>query len=294
MISVVVITGNRCALLQKCLAGLNAQQPIQPDEIIVVDQNSTDGTQTWLAEASRKNPRIHVLTTPDPSANGKRNRGAALAHSDLIAFLDDDAVPDPDWCHALIKAFENPESAIVTGAVHPLTPGFPQTLRQSPHPRLWKPGFLNKLLVWRCGVSANMAVRRSIFNQLGGFDPEVGLGSPLGGCGDEVDLFLRFLRAGYSIYYTPDAIVRHHQSSLPDDRRRRAHSYYFGVAAVVRRKFTRDPAALAMIPLRLVHSAGMAGAELFRGRPLEAEARMIEFRATLQGWRAGACRQRSS
>lgn len=274
-------------MLQRCLHGLEWQRPVQPSEILVVDQNSTDGTPEWLETMQKRFRTLRVLSTSNPSANAKRNIGAASARYNFIAFLDDDAVPDPNWCQTLLAAFENPRHAIITGAVLPLTPGFPQTLRQSPYPRLWRPGFFTRLLVWRCGVSANMAIRRDCFQQLGGFDPEVGLGSPLGGCGDEVDLFLRALHNGFSIYYTPEAVVRHHQSENPADLRRRAHAYYFGIAALVRRKFRHDPAALGMIPLRLAHSAGMAVVETLRGRKEIAAARRIECRATLQGWGAG-------
>lgn len=288
MLSVVIITVNRKAMLARCLAGLYAQTPAVPHEIIVVDQGSTDGTADLLAREQAAHPELRTDTLPDRSANAKRNRGLALARHDLVAFLDDDAVPDPGWMQALVNAFENPARAIVTGAIHPLTAGYAQTLRHSPRPRLWTRRFTDKVVIWRCGVSANMAVRRACAEQLGGFDPLVGMGAPLGGCGDEVDFFLRALNAGYTIYYTPTAVVRHHQSADPADFRRRAWAYYFGVAALVRYKFSRDPAALAMIPLRLAHSAGMGLWLLLRGRRELAQGRWIEIRATLQGWRAGA------
>lgn len=288
MLSIVIITANRKDLLQRCLAGLYAQSPGVPREIIVVDQASSDGTGDMLAREQAAHPELRTDLCPDPSANAKRNRGLALARFGLVAFLDDDAIPDPGWMDALLAAFRNPACRIVTGAVRPLTPGYGQTLRESPAPRIWKPCFRNKIVVWRCGVSANMAVRRNCFERLGGFDPFIGMGAPLGGCGDEVDFFLRVLNAGIPIHYTPAARVGHHQSTRPADFRRRSRAYYFGIAAMVRYKYTRDPAALAMIPLRLAHSAVMGIWNLARFRRELAIGRGIEIQATLQGWRAGA------
>lgn len=293
MLSVVIITANRKDMLQRCLAGLYAQSPAVPHELIVVDQASADGTPAMLARDRQTHPELRVDTLPNPSANAKRNRGAALARYDLIAFLDDDAVPDPGWMCALTTAFQNPDCAIVTGSVHPLTPGYSQTLRIAPAPRRWNPCFRNKLVVWRCGVSANMAVRRAAFERLGGFDPAIGMGAPLGGCGDEVDFFLRALNAGIPIDYTPAVRVRHHQSDRPEDLYRRARAYYFGIAAMVRYKFANDPAALAMMPLRLGHSAVMGIGSLLLCRRVKARARWIEIQATLQGWRAGAKSRRA-
>ena len=294
MLSVVIITANRHHMLRRCLAGLDAQSPAIPHEIIVVDQASTDGTGEMLAREQQTHPNLRMDTLPDPSANAKRNRGASLARYDLIAFLDDDAVPDPGWLAALLDAFQNPAHGIVTGSLHPLTPGYGQTLRLAPAPRLWKPCFRNKLVVWRCGVSANMAVRRAAFNRLGGFDPVIGTGTPLGGCGDDVDFFLRALNADLPIYYSPAARVFHHQSDQPAEFYRRACAYHFGIAAMVRYKFARDPAALAMIPLRLGHSAVMGIGSLLACRPESARARGIEIKATLAGWRAGARARQAS
>ena len=241
MISVILITANRDAMLQRCLAGLYAQSPAVPHEIVVVDQGSGDGTADLLAREALAHPELRAVRLPDPSANAKRNRGAALARHDLLAFLDDDAVPDPGWLAALAAAFRDPACALVTGSVHPLTPGHPQTLRRAPAPRVWRPCFRNKAVIWRCGVSANMAVRRAVFDRLGGFDPAIGMGAPLGGCGDEVDFFLRALNAGWAIHYRPEVRVRHHQSERREDLYRRAHAYYFGVAAWWAASFSAIP-----------------------------------------------------
>ncbi len=59
------------------------------------------------------------------------------------------------------------------------------------------------------GVGANMAFRRALFDTIGGFDPALGAGSRAGGA-EDVDLFHRMLAAGYTIRYSPSAVVRHH------------------------------------------------------------------------------------
>lgn len=284
MLSAVVISFNRRDTLRKCLDGLYAQRGALPHEIIVVDQGSTDGSLELVRADQAAHPNLRLEILADPSLNAKRNLGLALARHPIAAFIDDDAVPDAGWFEGLAAAFLPPDRWIVTGAVLPLTPGFRRTVRDSARPRLWRNRFADKAVIWRCGCGTNMAVHKRCVERIGVFDPAVGTGTALGGCGDEVDYFLRALEAGLTIRYEPAARVYHHQSADPDALKRRMWNYYFGIAALVRRKYARNPAALAMLPLRLAHASAMLAAHALALRGDLAAGDLQAIRGTLLGW----------
>jgi glycosyltransferase involved in cell wall biosynthesis len=284
MISVAVISFNRRECLRLCLNGLYAQQGGVPFEIIVVDQGSTDGSLELVRADQAGHPGLRLEILPDPSLNAKRNRGLERARYDRVAFIDDDAVPDSGWIAALARAFGAPGRMIVTGSVLPLTPGYRRTVRDNPRPRLWRNRFADKLVIWRCGCGTNMAVHRECVRRIGPFDPAVGTGTALGGCGDEVDFFLHALDAGLAIQYDPSAKVYHHQSADPAVLERRMWNYYYGIAALMRRKYARHPVARPMLALRLGHAAALLAAHtLFCRRDL-VRGDLCALRGTWQGW----------
>ncbi len=284
MISAVVISFNRRALLRECLDGLAAQKNAPLHEIIVVDQGSTDGSLEEVRARQAFTPGLSLEILPDPSLNAKRNRGLALARHNIVAFIDDDAVPDPNWLASLARAFEPAGRSLVTGSVLPLTPGYARTLRTNSRPRLWQNRFLDKLVIWRCGCGTNMAVHRSAIEKIGLFDPDVGTGTALGGCGDEVDFFWRALNAGLTIAYEPAFRVFHHQSIDPAVLQRRMWNYYYGIAALMRRKYSRDPVALTMIPLRFAQACTMYAFHSLEFRPDLAAGDAQAIKGTLFGW----------
>ena len=284
MISVAVISFNRRDCLRRCLDGLYAQQGGVPFEIRVIDQGSTDGSLELIRADQAAHPALGLAILPDPSLNAKRNRGLELARFPRVAFIDDDAVPEPDWIAALARAFEAPGRALVTGSVLPLTPGYRRTVRDSPRPRLWTNRFADKLVLWRCGVGTNMAVHQDCVKKIGPFDPAVGTGTALGGCGDEMDFFLRALEAGFDIQYDPAVRVRHHQSADPAVLERRMWNYYYGIAALMRRKYPRHPVTRPMLALRLAHAATLLAAHAALARRDLVRGDLAAVRGTWRGW----------
>jgi GT2 family glycosyltransferase len=120
--------------------------------------------------------------------------------------------------------------------------------------------------------------------RIGPFDPAVGTGTALGGCGDEVDFFLRALDAGLAIQYAPAAKVYHHQSADPAVLERRMWNYYYGIAALMRRKYARHPVARPMMALRLVHAAALLAAHAVLCRRDLVRGDLCALRGTWQGW----------
>jgi glycosyltransferase involved in cell wall biosynthesis len=106
-ISVVIPARNAERTLGRVLDALAAQRP-RPDEVIVVDNGSDDGTAA-IGEAHG----ARVVRTESGGAGGARNAGWDAAGSDVVVFLDSDAIPEPGWCAGLHRALEQFPGAIV-------------------------------------------------------------------------------------------------------------------------------------------------------------------------------------
>jgi len=111
-VSVVVITFNRSKLISPCLESLGKQTyPKDRYEVIVVDDGSTDDT-AQIAEAHGVKVVRHAKNRGTPIA---RNTGLAAVKGEIIAYIDDDAVADPEWLHYLLRPFEDPKVTATGG-----------------------------------------------------------------------------------------------------------------------------------------------------------------------------------
>ena len=165
-ISVVMPTYRRPALLARCLAALVAQTlPGAAFEIVVVDDGCTDDTRDRCAEIDARSraaggPAIRYLRpqgTRGPA--GARNRGWRDARGALIAFTDDDTIPDPDWLRQGEAAMAALGRVAAWGRVHvPLPARMTDNARNTA-------GLENAVF-----VTANAFVRRDALARVGGFD----------------------------------------------------------------------------------------------------------------------------
>jgi GT2 family glycosyltransferase len=199
------------------------QQILPPKEIIVV----IDYNPGLLKRVQEQVPGVVVAeNTEAPGLSGTRNSGIAVAKSQIVAFLDDDAVATPDWLIKLSEGFTDPQVLGIGGPVIPLwldkAPpwlpeefywvvgctyrGMPQTARAIRNP-----------------IGANMAFRRGVFDTVGGFRSGIGrVGKSLVGC-EETELCIRARQRwpGRMFLYQPQATVFHRISS------NRTHWHYF-------------------------------------------------------------------
>ncbi|CAN5681502.1 hypothetical protein BH23GEM3_BH23GEM3_08110 [soil metagenome] len=222
-ISAAICTRDRPEQLRRALQSLVSQQ-IAPREILVVDNApTTDATRQLVA---REFPHVRYLHEPVPGLDFARNRALALAATDIVAFLDDDAVADVNWVGATIAAFTaRPRLGACTGMVNALgsgtegerlfeaNGGFARGTEQILLPaaaggRL--SGRSAPLIAWSISVGSgcSMAVRRQMVLDLGGFDEALDLGAALPGGGD-LDIFWRILDAGFEVLYEPSVSARH-------------------------------------------------------------------------------------
>lgn len=201
---------------------LNQTEP--PSEIIVVDNAPTDDRVNKLV--TLEFPSVRYTVEPVEGLDFARNRALTIASEEVVAFLDDDALANPDWVFAIRRLFENNERlGLFTGCVLSLglrTEGEKLFEANGSYDRgeelillsrnKWKPLKMipAPCIAWavRLTIGTNFAVRRSFALAIGGFDEALDLGAALPGGGD-IDLAWRFIEAGYELIYDPRAIVFH-------------------------------------------------------------------------------------
>lgn len=121
-VGVIIPTRNRAELLHDSLEALT-RQVRAPDEVIVVDNGSTDSTKQVIEQYSARLP-IRYLYEPTPGAGQARNLGIRNAASEVLAFTDDDCIPDKNWLHFIELSFlRDPAIGMVAGKVTPKLDG---------------------------------------------------------------------------------------------------------------------------------------------------------------------------
>jgi glycosyltransferase involved in cell wall biosynthesis len=117
MISVVIPTHNRKTLLRGCMESL-ANQSYKDYEVIVVGDGSTDGTEYLIREMQKDLRTLRYFRQEALGHSVARNLGFSKARGEIIASIDDDCVPEPDWLERIDKSFtQRPEIAAVGGVV---------------------------------------------------------------------------------------------------------------------------------------------------------------------------------
>lgn len=197
-ISVVVCTHNGGKTLRGCLEGIRRLE-YPTFEIIVVDDGSTDNSAAIAEEFS-----VRVLRIPNGGLSNARNVGWQAARGEIVAYLDDDASPDPHWLQYLASSFAQNDYAGI-GGPNVAWPGdgwLAQCVDQSPgNPT-------HVLLTDREAEhlpGCNMAFRRTSLVAVGGFDSQFRI------AGDDVDLCWRLHEQGWKLAFHPGAMVWHHR-----------------------------------------------------------------------------------
>jgi GT2 family glycosyltransferase len=200
-ISVIVCTYNGAATLRSCLEGiLTLHYPNY--EVIVVSDGSTDASAAIAASYEG----VRVIETPQQGLAAARNSGMEAAEGEILAYIDDDAIPDPDWLSHIAGAFSSgpyaavggpnvlpPDSSAVAECVAN-APGGPTHVLVSDREAEHIPG-------------CNMTIRAAALREIGGFDPQ------FRAAGDDVDMCWRLLDCGHRIAFSPGAVVWHHRRS---------------------------------------------------------------------------------
>ena len=212
-ISVVVCAYNADPTLDECLSHTCALD--YPGlEVVVVDDGSVDDT----AAVARRHPRARLVQIPHAGLSAARNAGLRASSGDVVAYLDADAYPTPEWPYYLALGFD---SAMVGGAGGPNVP--PTTDPVGARQVARAPGGPVHVLVSDDRAEhvpgCNMAFWRAVLEEVGGFDPVYTA------AGDDVDLCWKVLDRGWEIGFHPAALVWHHRRSglLPYLRQQRGY-----------------------------------------------------------------------
>ena len=240
LVSVIVPVRNDSAGIRELLRRL-AEQTVAQDqfEVVIGDDGSRPGELAGIATADG---RVSVVSRPPRTSYAARNRAAARGRGRLLAFCDSDCLPEPTWLEQGLRAIEGAD--VVAGEVTFVAPD---------RPTAWSLLTIDMFLDqernarFARAVTANMFVRRELFDAVGGFDESL----PSGG---DYDFARRSVESGRRLVYAPDAVVCHPTI----DRRRPFLRKVWNTNrwAALRRARARRPPELASI-LTLVPVLGV-------------------------------------
>lgn len=208
--SIVIPTLDRPQQLRACLEGVAAQElPAAEFETIVVDDGSRVPVTDALPDLVE---RVHVRVVRQPNAGpgAARNRAAAEARGELLVFLDDDCVPDPEWLATLGReAAAHPGAGIGGRTVNRLTGNAYSRASQTLIDYLYE-YYNSGEAEYPMFTTNNLALPRGEFLRIGGFDTRFTRAG-----GEDRELCLRWVRSGGRFRYVPQAVVFHfHRLSL--------------------------------------------------------------------------------
>jgi glucosyl-dolichyl phosphate glucuronosyltransferase len=219
--SIVICTHNRETLLEKLLlsmAGLNISNTFFWDTIIV-DNKSIDRTAN-VAEAFSSRLPLHYIYEEKVGKTYALNRALDAAKGELLLFIDDDAVPCPNWADSFLNAAETfRDIGWFGGRVKPAWGASPPGwYREETAATL--SGYFGDYDLGAASrpysqddklpLGASLAIRREVFDKIGGFRTDLGPRGKLRGVGDETEFLERAISAGFKGYYVAEACVLHY------------------------------------------------------------------------------------
>ena len=246
-ISVVICTRERPDDLKRCLAALDGLS-LRPQQIVVVDNAPQSDATRRVVEGT---PDVEYVLEPQPGLSYARNAGIARCRGDIVAFTDDDVEVHSGWLWGVLNGFNAPDVMAVTGPVLPAElKTEAQILFQRSHQNsgwgyhrlLFDAAFFTYTQprgapVWHIGAGANMAFRRQVFEQSGGFDERLGAGAS--GCSEDSEMWYRVLAEGGACRYEPTAVVFHFHRRDLDSLNHQMHQYLQGHVAALLAQWER-------------------------------------------------------
>ena len=248
-ITVILCTFNRCQSLAKALDSIATS--VMPEntewEVLVVDNNSSDGTRAVVEDFCRRYPgRFRYLFEPQQGKSFALNSGIRESRGGILAFVDDDVVVEPTWLRNLTATLMTDEWAGAGGRILP---------QQSFSPPRWLalhgPYDMGGVLVffdrgeeprefdW-VPYGTNMAFRKVMFEKYGSFRSDLGPkpGSQIRG--EDTEFGRRLWAHGERLWYEPSAVVYH---EVPERRLRKRYflEWWFAFGRAIVREWGRGP-----------------------------------------------------
>lgn len=240
--SVVISTRSRAETLDLCLDAV-AREDYPSFEIIVVDNSAGDAATREVAQRHQ----TRYLVEPVVGLSRARNTGSRAAKADIVAYLDDDALPETGWLLALMAAFEDPQvmacggrivaakDSLVSSEIQDAKPGAAQVIDKA------TPDWFEIANFGGIGGGGNMAVRKAAFDFWPGFDERLGRGTFID-AGEESYAFFSLIDRGYRVAYTPHAIVTHPHHLTAEKLRSRYRKDFASATAYMTFLYWEEPA----------------------------------------------------
>lgn len=221
-VSIIVPTRDRADLLSVCVRSVMEKTDYPDFEVVVVDNGSVDAATRALLRELRQTPRIRVLDYPIPfNFSAIVNHGAREATGDVLCLLNNDTeVIDPSWLTELVSRATQRDAGAVGAMLY-----YPDDTIQHAgvvlglggvaghvYTRMGRgaPGYMARAWVAQnmsAVTAACLAVRRSVFEEVGGFDEALPVAF------NDIDFCLRLLECGYRNVWTPYAELYHYESA---------------------------------------------------------------------------------
>jgi glucosyl-dolichyl phosphate glucuronosyltransferase len=264
MISVVLCTYNRARRLKAALASFRNMQ-LPPElawEMIIVDNNSTDGTATVVSEYQRTAPfDVRYFFERKQGHSHARNRGIVESKGVILAFTDDDVIMDAHWLEQLQHTYDRFDCLGVGGRIAPVWACAKPAWLQEDGPY----ALMDAIISFDQGDStcvlktppfgANMSFRRTAFEQYGLFRTDLGrVGARLAG-GDDTEFGKRLLRNNERLIYNSRVLVYH-----PVEKERATKEYFqrwyfeYGRTSMRQREVPRGGLQRLRLPTTSLHS----------------------------------------
>lgn len=226
-VSIIIPVFNKVEYTRKCIEALKKFPPFGAYEIIIIDNNSTDGTGDFLK--SLKDPPVKVIANPVNFGFAKAcNQGAQAAVYDHLLFLNNDTEPTGNWLRPLMAILEKDQTVAAVGSKLILPDGSIQHAgviiaddRSTADPLLARhiyygqPSDLpeaNQLRTYQSLTAACLLLRKNAFEDVGGFDEGYWNGY------EDVDLCFKLQEKQWKLVYQPESAVIHHESKSGAER----------------------------------------------------------------------------
>ena len=222
LLSVIIPTRNRAALLYNALESLTSQTyPPECFEIIVIDNGSTDSTVEVCRHFKRRLPHFKCVYDPRPGLHNGRHTGLEEANGDILVYADDDIEALPTWLEGIAESFVDPSVVLVGGKVLPKFESTPPEwidLLSARTDAGWTLAWYSLLdfgdtaheipheYVWGC----NFSIRKDVLRKAGGFHPDSVPQELIKYRGDgETAVSFAIRDLGLKAMYNPKATVYH-------------------------------------------------------------------------------------
>ncbi len=256
MLTVCICTHDRLGYVRDCLDGLS-RQTIGCDqfEILLVDSASAAQVSAGLTALAAEHPNVRLVRVEPLGVSVARNAGAAAAAGAYIAYIDDDAIPAPDWVACILDAIEQVATppAMIGGRILPRW--------EAPLPAWWPARLRGVLSIietegqgeYRRGAlpsglepyGANMVVQAQALRAVGGFGTLSGRSGEALLSDEEVQLAWRLQAAGHAVRYDSRIVVWHQiQAARLTPLWLLSRLYWQGVSTVLTRRLLGHPGAV--------------------------------------------------